>query len=350
MAARQSVRQLSRAYLRFAETYYPPSKSSGASEADCIEGSLRPLVHLHGRCAASEFGPRKLKEVREHMISKGWSRGYINAQVGRIKRMFKWAIENELCPPETYHGLQAVGGLRAGRTSAPESPPVRPVPEALIHAVLERVSPPVRCMINLQLLTGMRPGEVCIIRTCDIETTDSVWLYRPSHHKTQHHLHERHVFFGPRAQELVRPFLRPDEPEAFLFSPADAERERRHRLSANRKTPLSCGNVPGSNRKVRPKKFPGIRYNSNTYCRAIKYACAAAFPVPTSLKSDAAKTWRKQNWWHPHRLRHNAATRLRRDFGLDVAQVILGHRRLEVTQVYAEQNQDRAREVMATSG
>ena len=53
---------------------------------------------------------------------------------------------------------------------------------------------------------------------------------------------------------------------------------------------------------------------------------------------------------HPHQLRHNAATRLRKEFGLDVAQVVLGHKRLEVTQVYAERDLDRARDVMSLVG
>jgi hypothetical protein len=39
----------------------------------------------------------------------------------------------------------------------------------------------------------MRPGEVCIMRTCDIDRGGDVWAYKPSHHKSQHHVHERLV-------------------------------------------------------------------------------------------------------------------------------------------------------------
>jgi len=42
--------------------------------------------------------------------------------------------------------------------------------------------------------------------------------------------------------------------------------------------------------------------------------------------------------WHPHQLRHNAATQLRKEYGLEAAQVILGHKTITVTQVYAEKN------------
>lgn len=54
--------------------------------------------------------------------------------------------------------------------------------------------------------------------------------------------------------------------------------------------------------------------------------------------------------WHPHQLRHNAATTLRKEFGLDVAEVILGHRQLAVTQIYAERDEARAEEVVRRIG
>ena len=49
-----------------------------------------------------------------------------------------------------------------------------------------------QAMIQLQRLTGMRPGEVVIMRTADIDTTGSVWHYLPASHKTEHHGHGGH--------------------------------------------------------------------------------------------------------------------------------------------------------------
>lgn len=57
------------------------------------------------RAPANEFGPLALKAVRQRMIDNGWSRGYINKSIGRIRRCFKWAVENELVRPDMYHGL-----------------------------------------------------------------------------------------------------------------------------------------------------------------------------------------------------------------------------------------------------
>ncbi len=54
--------------------------------------------------------------------------------------------------------------------------------------------------------------------------------------------------------------------------------------------------------------------------------------------------------WHPHQLRHNAATRLRKEFGLDTARAVLGHSSTAVTEVYAELDRDKAAHAMARIG
>ncbi|WP_254511472.1 hypothetical protein [Anatilimnocola floriformis] len=103
-----------------------------------------------------------------------------------------------------------------------------------MDAIKPHVPPQIWAMIELQRLTGMRPGEVTIMRTCDLDTTGRVWVYTPSHHKTEFHGHSRHVYLGPRAQEVLRPWLR-TETEAYLFQPKDvmkAMRALRHLASS----------------------------------------------------------------------------------------------------------------------
>lgn len=345
-----TVTGLCRSYLKFADGYYRTRGDGIPQEAMAIRYALAPLRELFGRSRAAEFGPLRLKAVREAMIAKGWCRSSVNQQVSRVKRMFKWAVGNELVPPSVHHALEAVAGLRAGRTTAPESEPVKPAPEAAIEATLPYVSSPVAAMIRLQLLTGMRPGEVTIMRTADIDRSTDPWVYRPEYHKTEQHGHDRFVILGPKAQAILAPFLKAEAPTTYLFAPAAAERERRGKLHERRKTPMSCGNKPGSNRKRRPKRKPGDRYDTQAYGHAIRYGCAAAFPVPEGLDEAARRQWRAAHWWHPHQLRHNAATRLRKQFGLDVAQVVLGHATLAVTQVYAERAVAAAQEVMRQVG
>jgi integrase len=54
--------------------------------------------------------------------------------------------------------------------------------------------------------------------------------------------------------------------------------------------------------------------------------------------------------WHPHQLRHNAATRIRKEYGLDAARVVLGHRSAAVSELYAEIDATKAGEIMVRDG
>ncbi len=169
------------------------------------------------------------------------------------------------------------------------------------------------------------------MRSRDVDTSGSVWTYRPESHKAEHHGRERVIHVGPRAQAVLRPWLRA-EPEAFLFSPAEAMAERRSALRQSRRTPVQPSQR--DRRKRDPRKSPGVRYDTDSYRRAIAYGCKRA---------GVAK-------WHPHQLRHNAATRLRKEFGLDTARAVLGHSSTPVTEVYAERDSRAAAEAMERVG
>lgn len=374
-----TISSLISVYWEHAKSYYVRADGTPTHEIKTLRYALRPLRRLYGPTPAAEFGPLKLKAVRQEMITpsapladgatvrRGWSRRYINQQISRIKSMFRWATENEMIPPSVHHGLLAVRGLKKGRSDARETEPVKPVENDLVGPVLACVSRHVAAMIQLQRLTGMRSGELVILRACDLQTDGPVWTYHPSQHKTQHHGHQRVIHFGPQAQAILQPFLRSD-PQAFLFPPAEAERERLEALHRGRKTPLSQGNVPGSNRRKKPKRVPGERYDVGSYHRAITRGCDHAFPPPpplvqavgetrekwrrrlTDAQKEELKRWRKAHCWHPHRLRHTAATELRRRFGIEAARVILGHRSAAITEVYAEADVRKAAEVMAQVG
>ena len=228
-----------------------------------------------------------------------------------------------------------------GRSDARESEPVKPVPDGIIEATIAHMTPTLRAMVQVQRLTGARPGELCQMRGCDLDVSGTVWTYRPRTHKTQHHGRDRIIFIGPRAQDVLRPFLSPDL-QSCLFTPAQSEAERRASMQASRTTPLSCGNTPGTNRKPYPQRRASDQYQTTSYGRAIRYACDQAFPPPDGLNADEVKTWRREHRWAPNQLRHNFATEVRREHGLEAAQVLLGHSRADVTQVYAERDEGRA--------
>jgi integrase len=332
------IPDLMRAYMAFAKEYYVDPEGSNTSEAGYIECTLKVLLECFPSLPVDEFGPLRLKEVREVMIDKKWCRNQINHRIGAIRRMFKWAVSEQFVSPIILHGLQAVTGLKRGRTRAKESKRVLPVDENHVYAVLPYTMPVVAAMIELQLLTGMRPGEMCLLRPCDLDRLESVWHYYPEKHKNIYRNIERIVSIGPRGQELLTPFLLRAK-DAYCFSPAEAEKQRRQKASSERKTPLSHGNRVGTNRKDDPKRTPGDKYDSTSYRKAVQYAITAFNKVCRAEAKAAGVKPVLVPKWTPYQLRHTAATKVRKEMGYECAGAALGHTNLSATAIYAERNQ-----------
>lgn len=362
-----TISELALAFWDHATKYYVNDSGEPTGEQQAIKYSLRPLVELYGNELASEFGPRKLKAVRQAMMDADLARSLINKRVNRLRHVFKWGIENEMVPANVLDALRAVAPLKRGRCDAREADPVKPVPQEFVNAIEPFVSRQVWAMVQLQLRTAMRPGEVVTMKRGQLDMTSNVWVYTPPSHKTAHHGHDRRIYLGPQAQQIVSPFLaRPLD--AYLFSPAEAEADRRHRNHEARVTPPTCGNFPGSNRKDRSDRKINDRYTRDSYRRAITRGCEWAYPPPGELAKRDDETqeqyearltekqqaeiaaWRHARNWHPHQLRHNAATFLRQEFGVEAARLILGHRSVAVTELYAELNHNKAVEIIAKVG
>ena len=147
--------------------------------------------------------------------------------------MFGWAVENELLPVQIYQTLQRVKGLRKGRSEAKESPPVKPVDEASITAILPHLSPQVAAMVQFQYLCGCRPQEVISIRPCEVNVEGNMWMYMPCRHKTEHFDRGKVIMVGPKGQAVLRPWLDRDS-ESYCFVPAEvvAWHYRRHQRSS----------------------------------------------------------------------------------------------------------------------
>jgi hypothetical protein len=172
------------------------------------------------------------------------------------------------------------------------------------------------------------------------------------------------VQFGPKKLRMLR--------EEMIRGDATADPSQAARLAVNRaarKTPLSCGTVPGTNRRSDLKKKVCDCYTAASYYRSIQAACDRAFPLREPLaKGDDETTvqwqarltpkqwarvdaWRKIHCWHPYQLRHNAATMLRKAFGLEAAQLTLGHASANITDaVYAERDRAKVIGIMREVG
>ncbi|MGB2987930.1 MAG: site-specific integrase, partial [Phycisphaerae bacterium] len=340
------VNELSLAYIRFAKKYYVKNGEL-TGEIQNIRDALRLVSQRYGSRRVASFGASQLKKIRDEMVTSGLCRNVINARINRIRRMFKWGVENDKVETEVLNTLQAVAPLRKGRSPARETDPVGPVSDHLVDAVLEYVPRQIAAMIRLQRFTGMRPGEATQMRTGDIDMSGRIWAYRPASHKTEHHGRSRVIYVGPQAQQVLGPFLKPDL-KAYIFSPREVVeelRQERRRKRKTRETPSEkAKRARGSTAQY------GDKYTRRSYAQAIKRGCAKVFPPPDGLSEQERLAWVREHQWSPNQLRHNAATLLRKQFGLEAARAVLGHSSAVVTELYAEFDEKKAADIMDQVG
>jgi integrase len=202
-------------------------------------------------------------------------------------------------------------------------------------------------MVRVQRLTGARPGEICQMRPCDIDRSGEVWKYRPADHKTAYRGRERTIYLGPKAQAVLLPYLSRDTQTA-CFSPADSEAKRHVEQRKKRITRVQPSQR--NRRKAKPKRMPRTAYTKDSYQRAIARAVVKANAERTKEAADMGIEPILLPHWHANQLRHSKATEVRREFGLEAAQVSLGHAKADVTQVYAERDAKLAVEVARKIG
>ena len=291
------IRNAVAAFLEYARGYYP----KGSREPAAYGAALRFVVERYPDLAADRFRPRELEAARENMIQAGLIVSTVNAYVRRIRHTWKWLAAAEYVSPAVWWGLRTIRPLVPGRTAAATPEPVEPVAEAVLRRFLKRCRhPDLEALIRFQLACGCRPGEACGITSAQVVDRDqAVWTYRPKAHKNVRRGRVLDVLIGPRAQRIL------------------AERFARH--------------GPNDPLWYTPT---GRAYTSKRYQAHVRRVCVREH-IPH---------------WHPHQLRHNAATRLRGDYGLDVAQTVLGHAKLDTTQVYAAVSREKAVDAVRRTG
>jgi integrase len=322
-----TLAKLCLAYLRHVKAYYP----GRAGEPTAISQVVREVLadvddkgEPMDRQEATKFGPLALKRVRDGWVRRGLARSQVNKMTARAKRIFQWGVSEELIPATVWEAVRSVESLREGRTEAPDRPKITPVKAAFVDATLPFCLPTIRRMIETQRLTGMRPGEICILRWEDIDRSADVWIVNFTKHKTAHHGHRGIRLIGPKAQP-------------HLGEPAEK------------------GIVFGHGKKHKP-------YRERSYRQAIYRACkrlaaeqliqGGMTPLEAFRKiaTDQRETGKRFDWWHPHQLRHTAGTAIRKKYGVEIAQVILGHATLDATEIYAERDVARAIKIVREIG
>lgn len=304
-----SVGEVWEQYWIHATAYYQ-KHGRPTSEVPCIKMAGRVLAEKFGESDAARFGVNELDEVRAEYVRLGWSRKTCNESVNRVRRMFKWAALRKLVPVSVLHELQLLPPLKAGRTTARETPPVKPVAWELVERTLPHLHTILRAMVQVHYLLGCRSQDVCPMRLGELDRSGPVWLYRPGSWKTEHHEHLAPLVYwvGPKAQAVLSPLLEACAgPDSYVFS-----------------TKTVTGNGP---------RRRGC-YSTATYRTGIRRVLERhGLPL-----------------WCPLQLRHLRLSEIRRLHGAEAAQVVAMHQNLSTSEIYAERNLARSREIMGEIG
>ncbi len=366
-----TVTKLAIAYYEFAERYYVKD-GKPTSQVRLIRLSLKVLRRLFGATLAKDFDGPALETCQAEFIRNELCRNECNRRTKIIRSAFKWAVSKSMIDEKVLRTLQTVAPLKQGRTEARETEKILPVPAAVVERTIQELTPTVRAMVWVQLLSAMRPGEIAVMKAQDLDMSGDIWEYAPEVHKGQHRSARCLIMIGTRAQEIIRSFMTLDI-SGYLFTPERAIEEHAAHRREQRKTPLYGSHVKHQAKKqsARDRRALNERYTVNAYRLAITRACDRAFPHPESPRQsegesrndfskrykawcqenkESVRCWRKAHRWHPHQLRHSAATLINKRFGVESSRVVLGHTQLSTATLYAEKDLELARQIMREIG
>lgn len=304
--------------------YYTANLDKLYTSTSAMPKLIRKTMELLMDCKdlpVDEFGPLRLREVQQSLIAKSkLSARTINLYIGQIKAMFDWAVGYEMVNPSAAYALKQVKNLsKVNPIEGVKASNRRSTVEIeRISKVMPYLTSTLQLMVKTQLMCGMRPNEVCIMRKCDIDTSGEVWIYRPAKHKGQWRGHQRAVAIAKSIQEAIAGKLEAAGDEEYIFKPADGVSERQYQRRAAAKAVRK--RLVGNGRR-----YDGQCYTPGSYRRAIDRAC----------KRAGVKVWT------PYQLRHTAATILRAklgDDGLSAVQALLGQKSFDVAEHYARVN------------
>lgn len=333
-----------------------------AREFARTQRAVGAVLELYGSTAAGEFDQLGLQAVRAHLLHqedrrskkapKPLSRRYVNHLVKALQQAWTWLESQKLVPNGASAALRTVKALRSG-DGGRETKMVLAVPPEVVTATLPYCSPVVAAMIQVQQLTGARPGELVILRPRDIARspgekiqvqlpdgaaiavagitvgTINVWVYAPPTHKTRYRGKYRLIAIGPKAQAVLAPFWERDA-LAFVFSPREA-------MDALRET-------KGYRKTYAPKRTPGKQYTTQSYGKAVGQA------IRRGNRERARQGLEPLPDWRPNQLRHAAGTLAGEESDRDTTAAVLGHATPDMSAVYAEQAVLKAAILMARIG
>ena len=289
-----------------------------ATNGKGIESSSYGSARAAGRAMSAyltlpvdDFGPKVFKQVmRDYAktpvvtrkllkdgtvinVERPRTRKYVNSVMVRIRKMFQWAVTEEMIDAAKAWRLQSVPLLEYGDPHAKESDERQPAKQEVVQATLGALTRECAALIEVLSLTGCRPSEVCRMTMDQIyDRGKKVWRYVPRRHKNSWRGKIRHVAIGPRCQKII-------EKQVEEFGLTDAEAIFSPRRSVPRKKKF------GSNPDPRAKEF----YGSNIVRKAVARACEVA----------------GVEHWFPYQMRYAVGAKARQQGGIATTSATLGN-------------------------
>lgn len=317
-----TVNELIDRFLDWAREYYCAPDLYGqrvpTGEANNLASSLDHFRAVAGEKHPGDASADDICAMQKHLEQqrkpngRPYTREYINKCCNVVRRCFRWAAK----PPQRWvsavviEDMRLADGLKPGRCAAIDLPDVAPVPVEHFRMTQTRIgtfseSRPVWAMMMNALLdilwhSGMRPIELLRMRNDPAEFAVEtprlslhqepieILVYKPTRHKTRHHGIDRNIFLSPTCRTQI-------------------EQWRARTPAGERLFPYSTGSLREAILRLNARSSDGFGQPED--------------PIPR---------------WTPYQIRHAFGTRLRAQAGIDVLQVLMGHRHRSTTEIYAQ--------------
>lgn len=337
-----------------------------ASERAAYRVVIDRLCSLHAATPVEGFRRPMLRHVRQQMVALGNSRRYIDSQVTRIRGMFDWGVDEDLVPPKIAAALKSLRRLKP--MEAPSYPPIEPVADAVVAQTLPNLPKEAADLVRLLRLSAARPSELMGLKACDIiQTRPDLWEYHPGEHKMAHKGHERCIYFGPQAIEILQRLIGERGQRALLLVQPDWEAlKAQHSWDAGEKLlRLYQEDAWKAHRtwteylKENSRQLVGL---APSRAQAVFRRAKQGAKRP---RSKAGKPWNRHRFaqliqrtcqkhgiehWTPYQLRHAAACQAVQHGSLAAAQHMLGHKLATTTNHYVKGDHNGAARLVAQLG
>jgi len=148
--------------------------------------------------------------------NRPYCRKHINKLIGFVRSVFNWGAGKDCRPKLVAYSVAAelkiVPDLRYGEALHENPEREEASPTAIIAAIRHIKEQQIIDMLILLVLTGMRPSELCNLKSGEIrkktgKTGKIIWKFIPFHHKTEWKGKKRSITLGEEEMAILQKYL-----------------------------------------------------------------------------------------------------------------------------------------------